>query len=168
MKLATNKINYTVPGKNIKVAVSKNFDRKELSAQSSSTSTASSGDKPAKVKVSLQIPLTERKKYRQLVEIAQAKNSKGDPIIYEIVDNICFDHNILQVIFVGKLSCKEDNSLRCYNVSFCLQEFNSVAEKREQRESHMEEIVEVAGAIGKIITNEDMIKEAKEQLKNRF
>ncbi|UDQ97936.1 hypothetical protein AAEX28_13215 [Lentisphaerota bacterium WC36G] len=166
MKLATNSINFTIPGKNMEVSIAQSFDRKNLSAQSSSTSTASSGDKPQKIKVSCQIPLSDRDKYRELKEISSAKNSNGDPTVYDIVDPTCFDNNIMQVIFVGTFSCKRDKSLQCYNVSFSLQEFNSVAEKREKREVKKE--ITPAQVPGKAISNDEMLSQAQGQLNNRF
>ncbi len=166
MKLATNKNNFTVPGKNLNVSVAINLTRKELSAQGSSTQTASTGDKPAKVKISLQLALTERHKYRELLEIAKAKNSAGDPVVYEIVDEICYDHSIMQVIFTGKISCKKDNSLRCYNISFALQEFNSVAEKREKRETKKE--IPVADIPGIVSDVKEIVQIAKEKFNKRF
>ncbi len=121
-------------GKNVNISMSAEFDRKSLSGQTSSSAVAPEGNKPKKVSVAMVIDVGKEKNITKLLEMAEALDAKSNPIIYTIADPQCQAANIRQVIFNGSIQSKKDGSLEVYNVSFSLQESNSVAEKREERE----------------------------------
>jgi len=122
-----------VPGKNVKINVSLTLERKDLSGQSSDSSFANSGAKAQKVSVSCQIPISESRTLSQLLEIARACDSKDEPIVYTVSDDLCAAMSIRQVIFCGEVRATESDSLRVYDVSFELQEYQTVPQKREER-----------------------------------
>lgn len=123
----------TIPGKNVKIEVGLSLDRKDLSGQSSGSSFANAGAKAQKVKVSTQIPITEKDKLTQLAMLARACNSNDEPIVYFVSDELCLAMGIRQVIFSGQFSAVESDTLRTFDVSFELQEYMTIPEKREER-----------------------------------
>lgn len=128
-----NETNIETLGKNFKRSITAEFDRKDLSGQTSSSATSNAGNKPKKISVSLQIPTDESEKLTELLGLAEALDEKENPLVYTIADPLARAMKIRQVIFAGSVTAKEDGTLRVYNVSFSLQESNSVAEKREER-----------------------------------
>jgi len=122
-----------VPGGNQKVEVTLPLDRKDLSGQSSASSFANAGAKAQKVSVSTLIAMENADDLTQLAEIARACDAKDEPIVYEIDDSLSNALKIRQVIFCGEFKSSEADGVRAWQVSFQLQEYLSVAEKREQR-----------------------------------
>ncbi|MCK4982796.1 MAG: hypothetical protein KAS17_07715 [Victivallaceae bacterium] len=121
-------------GKNINISASAEFDRKSLSGQTSSSAVSAKGNKPKKVSVSMVIDTRKAENLTKLMEIAEALDEKNNPIIYTVADPLCQAMNIRQVIFNNSVNSKKDGTLEVYNVNFSLQESNSVAEKKEERE----------------------------------
>jgi hypothetical protein len=122
----------TVPGKNIKVSSSLSLERKDLSGQGSGSSFAAAGDKPQELSVSLVLPFEDKDKLTSLVDAALARDDAGEPLVYDIVDNLAGALRIRQVIFSGTLETAEHDTLQAFSVSFKLQEVKSVAEKLEK------------------------------------
>lgn len=122
-----------VPGANQKVEVTLPLERKDLSGQSSGSSFSSAGDKAQRVSVSTQIAMKDKDDLRSLAQIARAGDAKGVPIVYNIEDELCNAHDIRQVIFSGDLKSSEADGVRAWQVSFGLQEYQSVPEKQEER-----------------------------------
>lgn len=122
-----------IPGKNVRVSVSLSLDRKDLSGQSSDSSFANEGAKPQRIMVTTQIPTAEPADLMRLVELARACDSLDEPIIYNVADELCAAMSIRQVIFSGDLQAVRADDLQVYNISFELQEYQSVSQKREER-----------------------------------
>ncbi|MDD5598558.1 MAG: hypothetical protein PHV82_11490 [Victivallaceae bacterium] len=137
-------------GKNFRRSLSAEFDRKDLSGQTSSSAFSSAGNKPKKISASLQIPTSWPEKLTELWNLADALDEKENPVVYTVADELCKASKIRQVIFAGSLDVKEDDTLLVYNVNFALQEFNSAAEKREEREKE-KAVPETPAADGEII-----------------
>ncbi len=133
MRLVGGGRDITIPGANQKVEVILSLERKDLSGQSSDSSFANSGAKPHKVQVSTQIAMEDKNDLRRLAEVARACDAHDEPIIYEVDDDLCDAHKIRQVIFCGQLKSTEADGVRAWAVTFELQEFQSVAERREER-----------------------------------
>ncbi len=121
-------------GKNVNISVSAEFDRKDLSGQTSSSAVSSAGNKPKKVSVSLQIDINKDNNLTILMDMAEALDEKSNPVVYTVVDRQCQAMRMRQAIFAGSVQSKKDETLQVYNVNFSLQESNTVAEKREERE----------------------------------
>ena len=128
---------FSIPGKNIRISISLPLDRKDLSGDSSGSSFAAAGNKPQKISVSCQIPVENHADLTALLEAALALDKDGNPAIYQIGDGDahCAARKIREVIFSGSVDSSEDDILLVYNVSFELQEYQTVAEKREEREA---------------------------------
>lgn len=123
----------TITGKNLQTNISAEFERKDMSGQTSSSSFSSGGNKPKKISASLQIPKDNSEELTRLDEAAAALDDKNDPVIYTISDDQCEARKIRQVIFIGSLTSKENENLQCYDVSFELQEYKSPSERKEER-----------------------------------
>ncbi len=134
-------------GKNVKISITASFERKDLSGQSSSSAFSSAGNKPKKVSVALQIPMDKSDGLTKLLDMAGADDSNGSPQVYAVSDPLCSAAKIRQVIFVDDIQARESEGLRCYDVSLTLQEHQSVAEKREERDNEKTE-VQAANADG--------------------
>lgn len=136
MLLAGGGKQFRIPGKNIRIRISLPLERKDLSGDSSGSSFANSGNKPQRLSISCQIPLEEHEELTALMEAALALDNTGNPLVYQIGDGDkhCSARKIREVIFVGSIESSEDDALLVYNVSFELQEYKTVAEKREERE----------------------------------
>jgi hypothetical protein len=121
--------------KNITVSITASFERKDLGGQSSSTAVSSAGNKPKKISVGMLVPVEKARFLAKLLQMAEAVGSDKNPVAYTIADSLCSAVQIRQVIFCGDVRTKKSDSLQCYDVSFSLQEFKSVAEKKEEREN---------------------------------
>jgi len=132
MILSGNGYELSITGKNLTVAVTAEFERKDLSGQTSSASFAVDSTKKS-VSVSLQIPFDEKELLEQIHVLAAALDEKGDPIIFSIVDDQCALAKIRQVIFAGSLRSQKAPGLLCWDVSFDLKEQNPALAKREER-----------------------------------
>ncbi|MCM8540967.1 MAG: hypothetical protein NE328_11890 [Lentisphaeraceae bacterium] len=161
---------FEIPGKNLKVQVSQSLVNKDLSGQTSGTDVATAGNKPKKISISLQIPKKSPNDLRSLSLVAEDIDQNGDRIEYNIVDETCKAVNIRKVRFDGSVTVREEDSLQAWQVSFSLQEIQSVAERKEQRLQKNE--VSATSADGKVIattkeikTGEQVIKYFQENLK---
>ena len=121
-------------GKDLKVSATAEFDRKSLAGQTSSSAVAPAGNKPKKVSCGIKIPFDDGDNLTKLLELAEALDLKANPVVYTVADRLCQAMKMRQVIFVGSVKAQEDDTLLAYNVSFTLQESNSAAEKKEERE----------------------------------
>lgn len=133
MLLTGNGQQLTVPGKNIKVALSQEFDRKELSGDGSGSDFATGGNKPKTISVSLVLPDDNENELRNLFAFAEALDQSGSPVEYIISDRLCQALNIRKVIFSDSIRVEDSDSLRAWNVSFTLRDAANTAAKREER-----------------------------------
>ena len=134
-KLSKLTLNLNNNFKNIKVSVSAAFDRKSMGGQDSKTDVTDKGSKPKQISVSAQIPMDNCGDLKVLLLMAEELDAKDNPIIYDIVDEISYAMSIKKVIFVGSFKCQKNSSLQCFDVSFSLQEKQSIAERRELRKA---------------------------------
>lgn len=138
MILSADGKDLTVPGKNLKVSVSLQLVRKDLSGMTSGTATVTGGNKPQVVSVSTTIPTSGKTDLYNLKTAAEALDKAGDPVTYTIVDATSEAMGIRQVKFCDTMSVKENDGLRAWDVSFTLQEVRSAAEKKEERSKDKE------------------------------
>lgn len=120
-----------VPGKNLAVSSTQTLERKDLSGSSGNSSFASGGNKPQSLSVSTQVPTADKAQLSILHEYAIALHPTGDPVVYDIVDDVAEVLKIRKVIFCGDMTIAKNDSLQCFDVSFELQEVFSVAEQIE-------------------------------------
>lgn len=131
MLLAADGRELIVPGKNLKVSSSLSLERKDLSGQGSGSGFAAAGNKPQELSVVLVLPIADKNKLSELLDFATAIDDAGDPVVYDIVDDLAGLLKIHQVIFSGLLDVQEHDTLRAFSVSFKLQEVRSVSERLE-------------------------------------
>ena len=119
--------------KNLVVSTTATFDRKNMSGQSSKSDVSDKGSKPKKISVSAQISMDECKDLKTLLLMGEDLDETNNPVIYKIIDETCRAMMIREVIFVDSFKCKKNSSLQCFDISFSLQEKESIAERREKR-----------------------------------
>lgn len=117
----------------INVSSTLDIPQADLSGQTSATDKADQGVKPKKLAVSLTVPFDNADWITTLVNLAEARDGKGETIPYIIVDKLAAALNIRQVTFVGTLSINESGQERAWDVSFSLSEHHSPAETAEKR-----------------------------------
>lgn len=133
MILSGNGQKITVPGKNLKVTLTQEFDRKELDGDGSGSDFSSGGNKPKKIAVSLVLQDDQDADLRNLFAFAEALGDTGDPVEYTVGDRLCQALNIRKVIFVDSIVVTDSDSLRAWNVSFSLRNAANTAALREER-----------------------------------
>lgn len=130
---APNQAPFTVPGSDLKVQASLALPDRDMGGFGSWTDTSSGGSDPKKLSVSLVLPFTAGQALQALLAIAEAQDSDGERIIYDIVDRTARAFGVRQVTFSGSVSAKEKDQLHAWDVSFTLIEKRSTAELLEAR-----------------------------------
>lgn len=139
---------YTVPGHDLKVSVSFDFKKEDASGDSSSTAKASKGTKAKRISVSLKLKYKDEALLRELVQVAQAK-AGGDGKIYTLTNDTANVMGVRQAAFADKFQVTPQAPLNQWQVSFTLEEHNSVPEMVEIRTEDPEETVQ--GSPGDVI-----------------
>jgi hypothetical protein len=124
-----------VNGFDKKVSVTLPLAGKDMSGTGSHTPRAETGDKAKEVNVSMMIRYIDSKDLKDLVGLAEAKNSKDERTIYNIVNNTANTMGIRQVCFDSDITVREDSNTEQWQISFKLIEYNSVAEKKQLRKA---------------------------------
>ncbi|MDX7786992.1 baseplate complex protein [Aeromonas caviae] len=119
--------------KSMRVSASMQFQDKDQSGQTSSTSSAEQGAKGKELDVSGLIPFKEERMLSRLFELADAKGSGGKRHIYRVGSLLAKSVKVRQARFAGRITASEQEGLLAWQVQFTLKEFNSVPEKRERR-----------------------------------
>lgn len=100
----------------------------DLSGNTDSTDKADKGVKPKKLNVSFSLRYTEKALLTALVELAEARDGGGEAIKYAVVSTLATVLRIRQAQFNGQVSIDQDDTLRCWHITFSLSEFRSVPE----------------------------------------
>ena len=119
--------------KSMRVSASMQFQDKDQSGQTSSTSSAEQGAKGKELDVSGLIPFKDERMLSRLFELADAKGSGGKRHVYRVGSLLAKSVKVRQAKFAGRITASEQEGLLAWQVQFTLKEFNSVPEKREQR-----------------------------------
>lgn len=122
-----------IPGYGQKVSANLKLKSVDTSGESSYTPRAEAGDKPKTISVSTQIKYIDDDQLSLIIRLAEAKNGNDERSIYNIINLTANAMGIRQVKFDGDVQAREDGSLELWTVTFELAEYNSVAEKKEQR-----------------------------------
>lgn len=138
--------------KSMRVCASMQFQDKDQSGQTSSTSSAEQGAKAKELDVSGLIPFKEEEMLSRLFELADAKGNGGKRHIYRIGSLLAKSVKVRQARFAGRITASEQEGLLAWQVQFTLKEFNSVPEKREQR------LPQKATAVGQSTANTSAAK----------
>jgi hypothetical protein len=120
--------------KSMRVSASMQFQDKDQSGQTSSTSSAEQGAKAKELDVSGLIPFKEERMLSRLFELADAKGNGGKRHVYRVGSLLAKSVKVRQAKFAGRITASEQEGLLAWQVQFTLKEFNSVPEKREARQ----------------------------------
>lgn len=124
-----------IPGYNQKVSARLNLAGEDMSGQSSYTSQVETGDKPKEVTVYTEIKFTDKQDLTDLVNLAEARKSTNERMIYNILNHMANAMGIRQVVFQGTLDVHEDDRLNLFIVNFSLIEYASIPEKKEKKQA---------------------------------
>lgn len=124
-----------VPGHAQKVSVDLKFPSEDTSGNGSATAKADKGDKGKTLKVQTSIKFIDADLLSQLVNLAEAKDSGGERVIYHILNHTANAMNMRQGFFDETLSVKENDSTEDWSISFSMSEHQSVPEKKEARKA---------------------------------
>ncbi|MGY4028289.1 baseplate complex protein [Aeromonas rivuli] len=119
--------------KSMRVSVSMQFQDKDQSGQTSSTSSAEQGAKGKELDISGLIAFKDDHMLSRLFELADAKGKGGQRHIYRVGSLLAKSVKVRQAKFAGRISASEQEGLLAWVVQFTLKEFDSVPEKREAR-----------------------------------
>ncbi|USP08503.1 hypothetical protein L1S45_15120 [Aeromonas dhakensis] len=119
--------------KSMRVSASMQFQDKDNSGQTSSTSSSEQGEKAKELDISGLVPFKDEKTLTRLFELAGAKGAGGQRHIYRVGSLLAQSVKVRQAKFAGRITASEQEGLLAWQVQFTLREHNSVPEKREQR-----------------------------------
>ncbi|MFM5046238.1 hypothetical protein ACEUBI_12845 [Aeromonas veronii] len=151
--------------KSMRISVSMQFQDKDSSGQTSSTSSSEQGEKAKELDVSGLVPFNDERTLSRLFELADAKGDGGQRHIYRVGSLLAKSVKVRQAKFAGRITASEQEGLLAWQVQFTLREHNSVPEKREQR------LPKTTASVGKGTSNTTAVKgnDAPEQDKlSRF
>lgn len=123
-----------IKGSEMKIAATLPLAGEDLSGQSSYATQAETGDKPQQLSVRMLITFVNSADLTELVTIAKAKNTHGERLTYDVINDTAQAMAIRQVRFQGDLTVREDETTRSWSVGFKLIEVKSVAELKEARQ----------------------------------
>lgn len=119
--------------KNLRVTLGMQYQDKDQSGQTSSTTRAEQGIKAKELQVSGVIPFTDEKTLKRLFALASATTSGGALALYRVANLTANAVGIRQVNFAGKLEAQEQDGKMAWGIQFTLREKHSVPEKRQAR-----------------------------------
>ena len=120
--------------KSMRISASMQFQDKDNSGQTSSTSSSEQGEKAKELDVSGLVPFNDGNTMSRLFELAAAKQDGGQRHIYRVGSLLAKGVKVRQAKFAGRITASEQEGLMAWQVQFTLREHNSVPEKREQRQ----------------------------------
>lgn len=119
--------------KSMRISASMQFQDKDQSGQTSSTSSSEQGEKAKELDVSGLVPFNDEQTLSRLFELADSKSDGGKRHIYRVGSLLAKSVKVRQAKFAGRITASEQEGLLAWQVQFTLREHNSVPEKREQR-----------------------------------
>ena len=120
--------------KSMRISASMQFQDKDQSGQTRSTSSSEQGEKAKELDVSGLVPFNDEQTLSRLFELADAKGDGGKRHIYRVGSLLAKSVKVRQAKFAGRITASEQEGLLAWQVQFTLREHNSVPEKREQRQ----------------------------------
>ncbi|WP_421179395.1 hypothetical protein [Aeromonas enteropelogenes] len=119
--------------KSMRITASMQFQDKDSSGQTSSTSSSEQGAKAKELDILGLVPFKDEQTLSRLFELADAKGDGGKRHIYRVGSLLAKSVKVRQAKFAGRITASEQEGLLAWQVQFTLREYNSVPEKREQR-----------------------------------
>tara|TARA_R110002050_G_scaffold57423_3_gene128959 strand:+ start:99460 stop:99999 length:540 start_codon:yes stop_codon:yes gene_type:complete len=151
-----------IKGSDLKISATLPLAGEDLSGQSSYATQAETGDKPQQLSVRMLITFKNSADLTELVTLAKAKNSSGERLTYDVLNDTAQAMAIRQVRFQGDLTVSEDETTRSWSVGFKLIEVKSVAEVKEARQQT--QAVTDQAPTGETVTPVDTVTPKAEEL----
>ena len=104
--------------------------------KTSSTADVDSGIKPKLLNCTGFAAKKDYRAVQEIVAMAEALDSTGNRIVYDIVDDTARVSNIRRVKFFDNVSITEDEQYKKWKVAFTLKEKDSVAESKLKQENN--------------------------------
>lgn len=120
-----------LPGFNYTITASYQLADQDLSGKSSSTLTADDGDKAKSLNVRCSIRMSTPGELRALKNVLEARDGDHERVVYSIINDTAMALDIRRVQPSGAVYVTEGQTLRQWDVSFTLKEFDSVPEKKQ-------------------------------------
>ena len=118
---------------NMRVTVTQQFQDKDQSGQTSSTTKSEQGMKGKELRVSGEVPFKNKDVLRRIFELASATDASGQRQKYRVAHEQARAVNFREAIFTGTLDAPQQDGKMSWLVTFTLTEHISVQEKREAR-----------------------------------
>ncbi|EJK5914036.1 hypothetical protein NLH84_001046 [Escherichia coli] len=119
--------------KNLRITLGMQYQDKDQSGQTSSTTHAEQGIKAKELQVSGLIPFRDDKTLTRLATMASTTTGGGAMKTWRVANLTANVVGIRQVVFAGKLEAAEQDGKMAWAVQFTLREKHSVPEKRQAR-----------------------------------
>lgn len=126
--------------RNITVSATMQLPDKDMSGQSTSTTSAQQGNKAKELRVSGVIDFNDEAILTRIFQLAEATESNGAKKIYRIANATAKAINMRQGVFSGGVDATEQQGKMHWQVTFTLREKLSVPEKASARSSSQKTI----------------------------
>ncbi|PAX78273.1 hypothetical protein [Citrobacter sp. TSA-1] len=143
--------------RNITVSVTMQLPDKDMSGQSTSTTSAQQGSKAKELRVSGVIDFNDESILTRIFQLAEATNSNGAKKIYRIANATAQAVNMRQGVFSGGVDATEQQGKTHWQVTFTLKEKLSVPEKASARSGSQKTIAKQQTQNGSEPTSEKKI-----------
>ncbi|HAY0225359.1 TPA: hypothetical protein U0V61_001544 [Escherichia coli] len=127
--------------RNINVSVTLQLPEKDMSGQSTSTTSSQQGSKAKELRVSGIIDFNDESLLTRIFQLAEATESNGTKKIYRIANATAQAVNMRQGVFSGGVDATEQQGKMHWQVTFTLKEKLSVPEKADARSGTQSTVV---------------------------
>lgn len=134
--------------KNMRVTITQQFQDKDQSGQTSSTTKSEQGMKGKELRVSGEVPFKNKEILRRIFELASATDAGGKRQKYRVAHEQARAVNFREATFTGTLDAPQQDGKMSWLVTFTLTEHISVQEKKEARASSKTTATKQGGAGG--------------------
>lgn len=134
--------------KNMRVTITQQFQDKDQSGQTSSTTKSEQGMKGKELRVSGEVPFRNKEVLRRIFELASATDASGQRQKYRVAHEQARAVNFREATFTGTLDAPQQDGKMSWLVTFTLTEHVSVQEKKEARANSKATAKKQGGASG--------------------
>ena len=106
--------------KSMRITASMQFQDKDSSGQTSSTSSSEQGAKAKELDISGLVPFKDERSLSRLFELADAKGDGGKRHIYRVGSLLAKSVKVRQAKFAGRITASEQEGLLAWQVRRCL------------------------------------------------
>lgn len=133
---------------NMLVSPSMQFQEKDQSGQTSSTTNSEQGIKAKELRVSGLVTFDDEAVLQRLFQLASATETSGALKTYRVANATAAAINFREATFTGQIDAVPQEDRLAWQVSFTLREKNSVPEKRQARKGNATASTKQTGTAG--------------------